>query len=321
MAIWIGTDEAGYGPNLGPLLIAATVWEVPEALGTSSQQFDRILAPFVTRQPTRPDDIERLAIADSKALYKPGGSLAGLERGVFAAASVLGNRPVSCRDAWPTWTGKSLEGLRDPTYSEFEYPLPIAVNADVCDRLAMRLNETLASAGVRLRRMRAAAVFPERFNEQLARFDGKGTVLSHTTLTLVRSLLPPEPQRVLIHCDKHGGRNRYQPLLRTLFPEHFVEVVREGRAVSEYRWGPAEQRVEIRFVAKGESFLPSALASMLAKYLRELAMLAFNNFWRLRIPGLKPTAGYPADAKRFWHDIAEERRSLGLDDGLLWRRK
>ena len=26
----VGTDEAGYGPNLGPLVIAATVWQIDE---------------------------------------------------------------------------------------------------------------------------------------------------------------------------------------------------------------------------------------------------------------------------------------------------
>ncbi len=28
----IGTDEAGYGPNLGPLVISATLWETPDEL-------------------------------------------------------------------------------------------------------------------------------------------------------------------------------------------------------------------------------------------------------------------------------------------------
>ena len=38
---------------------------------------------------------------------------------------------------------------------------------------------------------------------------------------------------------------------------------------------------------------------MASKYLRELAMRAFNDFWCTRVPGLAPTAGYPRDARRF----------------------
>src|SRR3954454_19899522 len=32
MGILIGMDEAGYGPHLGPLVIAATAWQVPDEL-------------------------------------------------------------------------------------------------------------------------------------------------------------------------------------------------------------------------------------------------------------------------------------------------
>ena len=39
-----------------------------------------------------------------------------------------------------------------------------------------------------------------------------------------------------------------------------------------------------------------ALASMAAKYLREVCMLQFNRYWAAQVPGLKPTAGYPTDA-------------------------
>ena len=32
-------------------------------------------------------------------------------------------------------------------------------------------------------------------------------------------------------------------------------------------------------------------------------MMQFNAFWQHHIPELKPTKGYPVDAKRFWDDI------------------
>jgi hypothetical protein len=72
---------------------------------------------------------------------------------------------------------------------------------------------------------------------------------------------------------------------------------------------------------KGESFLPAALASMTAKYVRELSMRAFNEYWCARVKNLRPTAGYPADAKRFRVDIAHEQRRLGIADRLFWREK
>ncbi len=32
MTFLIGTDEAGYGPNYGPLVVSATVWEIDDGL-------------------------------------------------------------------------------------------------------------------------------------------------------------------------------------------------------------------------------------------------------------------------------------------------
>ena len=120
-------------------------------------------------------------------------------------------------------------------------------------------------------------------------------------------------------CDKHGGRNRYGRLLQERFPEYLIEVHEESLAASTYRWGPDERRIEVRFCAGGESFLPVALASMVSKYLRELAMQAFNDFWCRQVPNLRPTAGYPGDALRFKREIAKVQNRLGIDDRVLWR--
>ena len=70
-----------------------------------------------------------------------------------------------------------------------------------------------------------------------------------------------------------------------------------------------------------ESHFPVAMASMICKYLRELAMKLFNRFWQEHLPGLKPTKGYPVDARRFKQDIAEAQTRLGIPDEILWRER
>jgi ribonuclease HII len=77
-------------------------------------------------------------------------------------------------------------------------------------------------------------------------------------------------------------------------------------------------RVTFRPRADADHFAV-ALASMLSKYVRERLMAEFNRFWLERVPGLKPTAGYPADAARFWQAIRPAAAQLGLPDAAVWR--
>jgi len=89
----------------------------------------------------------------------------------------------------------------------------------------------------------------------------------------------------------------------------------EGRELSCYRVGNSE----IRFQMRAESQFPVAVASMVSKYVRELAMVLFNRFWQNHVADLKPTKGYPVDARRFRQEIAEAQQRLDLDDDVLWR--
>jgi ribonuclease HII len=320
MVYVIGTDEAGYGPNYGPLVIAGTVWQLPPARGGEalSETLAHAIAP-------RPGETDRLPLADSKSLYQPAHGIGTLERGLLAALEVCygahDTRWRNGRELWRALAPRSADALdREPWCGHFELPIPRAVLADEVRRTAQVLAERLAEAECQLTTMRATAIFPSRFNDEVERWNGKATALSVNTLELVRSLieqLPPAP--VYVWCDRHGGRAHYQSLLQRMFPETLVEVRSESARVSVYAWGPAARRVEIRFVVGGESLLPAALASMTAKYLRELAMEGFNRFWRSHVPDLRPTAGYPVDARRFRDDIRDAQRQLGIDDRVLWR--
>jgi hypothetical protein len=87
-----------------------------------------------------------------------------------------------------------------------------------------------------------------------------------------------------------------------------VEVLEESPEVSRYivrvvREGQA-RRAGVMFLTESEdAHLPVALASMTAKYARELMMARFNRYFaalaRARGVELKATAGYALDARRW----------------------
>ncbi|MBU4400433.1 MAG: hypothetical protein KKE86_13995, partial [Planctomycetes bacterium] len=53
MGYLVGTDEAGYGPNLGPLVISATAWEVPDGVG--NEDLHERLAGVISPKPEKGD--------------------------------------------------------------------------------------------------------------------------------------------------------------------------------------------------------------------------------------------------------------------------
>ena len=66
-------------------------------------------------------------------------------------------------------------------------------------------------------------------------------------------------------------------------------------------------------------FLPVALASMVAKYVRELLMQRLNRFFRGQMTGLKPTAGYFKDGRRYVTEIKPVIQRLHLASSDLVR--
>ncbi len=319
----IGIDEAGYGPNLGPLTISATVWQAPD--GIESGDFYERLGDVVvsSRHKSSGQSAGCVAIADSKALYQRGTGLRHLERGLWAAWALLDRRPASWSELRRLLAPGSIDEMASiPWYDGYEATVPVDAEPAELERLAAAVRKAFAAAEVRLLTMRTRAVFPRRFNELLEEHRSKGIALSHLTLDLAAEVVQPiGDDPITIVCDKHGGRNRYARLLSEHFPGAVMEIYGESARQSVYRFGPAERRVEVRFERMAESHLPVALASMASKYFRELAMESFNRFWCDRIPGLKPTAGYPQDAKRFKDDIAAKQKELEIEDRILWRNK
>ncbi|MDY0167951.1 MAG: hypothetical protein RBS80_15490 [Thermoguttaceae bacterium] len=321
MAFILGTDEAGFGPNLGPLVVTGTLWEVPDGVG-EDDLYERLADAIVaTLKQAVAHNGRRLVVADSKRLHQPGGGLRNLERGVLAALGLLGVHVDLWSEVWDALVPGSLDTLaRIPWYAEYDEPVPVDAAAEEIAELAAHIPAALAACGVSLRRIASDAVFPARFNELVLLHDSKGAALSHLSLKLASQAIEDlGAGPITIVCDKHGGRNRYARLIEEYFPDWLVENHGEGRERSDYQLGPPHRRVRVCFRARAEACLPVALASMVSKYLRELAMRALNDFWCGKVPGLRPTAGYPVDAARFRSEIVEMQKALFIHDHVLWR--
>ena len=320
MTIVIGTDEAGYGPNLGPLVVAATAWRVAAAV----DEAEAVLAEAVAAA-TSATGTGRLW-SDSKEVYRAGDGMEALERGVAAGLLVSGGSAPGDWAALEAAVGTiSPPGGTSGQWSELAaIVLPVSATAVGCVTAAEAVGGPLAGRGVSLHRVACRCIYPGEFNALLQSGLNKSDILSQATLELaaaLRSEASNEP--ALVWCDRHGGRKRYGGLVARHFDAPLVQPLEEMPARSAYAVpaggrGPAACRVE--FCVGGEARAPVALASMTAKYVRELSMLAFNAFWSMRQPGLAPTAGYPTDAVRWRRDAAAaiERERISADD--LWRR-
>jgi hypothetical protein len=309
VGLCIGVDEVGLGPNLGPLVVVAVAWETP----CDPRDFDfwTDFATAVTRDVTSNE--ERLIVADSKQVFQPGRGLRALERTVLAAWSWRRALPASLTEL----LGGALCGDSiAPWQREHAVILPHENEIDGIAQATQHWQSSAQKCGVQLRGVFARVVEPDEFNSQLARFDNKALVAAAAhQAAILAAWQPTSSEPALIVSDKHGGRNRYAGFLSEVTGGQWIETLVEGPEASHYRCGATE----FRFEPRAERYGQVALASMTAKYLRELCMLRFNRFWQSRIPELRPTQGYPEDAKRFLADIADEVARLRIPREMLWR--
>jgi hypothetical protein len=113
---------------------------------------------------------------------------------------------------------------------------------------------------------------------------------------------------------------RYLDLLRPCFPEARFTVLDETPHCSAYRLEAAGRGMTVRFEVDSEQqHLPTALASIVSKYCREMLMARFQAWFLRRLPDIKPTAGYAQDGKRFIEQIEPMLPKLGITREQLVR--
>jgi hypothetical protein len=309
----VGIDEAGYGPNLGPLVQAAVALRLPDGDPAGWNT----LRSVVRRAHERAD--RRLLIDDSKKVYTRGG-LEALERGVW---SITGADPHSLHNF--LWSCSEVPAWGEELCAEAWF--------DGADSIPLHIDpgaEWVASEPVRVAIGEQwtgdyRIVPTPRFNRMVDEYGSKGTVLGRGLVELLVSLtgaVPADGEPLVFACDKQGGRNFYASILQEAFPEGWVVAERESAEESRYRVESLPREVSITFRPRADGDSVSvALASMLCKYLREVCMRQFNRFWAEHVPGIQPTAGYPVDAKRFYAEIRPAMEKLGLTADQVWRKR
>ena len=331
---WVGIDEAGYGPNLGPLVMTAVIAESSGPPGANSGLEEtpvpdlwQVLASSVDRAGGDPG---RFWVDDSKAILRSGRGRARLEATCLALLHAVGcefpRDPESLLLAVGAGSnGESeLERWRDPDPSGQRVGWPDAsLLAGLVERLSCRPLEP-ADRSWRIAGVRSVVLGPERFNERLSRLDSKARV----HFTAFRELLQlawemaGDGRLTAVSSDKHGGRHYYLEPLVEAFPDLWTSRGPEGPDLSRYALRAPGRALNLSLTprADGSDGLV-ALASIVSKTIREVWMDVFNNYWTSRVAGLRPTAGYPVDAARFRRSIEPLAREQELDPDFWWRRK
>ena len=340
----VGIDEAGYGPLLGPLVVARSTFRVRDwEPSKPAPDLWKLLKPACCRKPS--DKARRIPFDDSKKLKRPndsGDPLTHLLRGVLAmlALGENGRRPVNDLEFLEA-VGVMVEP--QPWYEGEAIPLPgfetetrgAGVGID-----ANALASAMQEAGIELLDVRVIAIGERTFNHIIKREGSKAATTGMAIGEHVRHVwdrwgAEPVEGGPRIVCDRQGGRADYTGPIREWLPDaaaavdggtgHF-HVIEQTDNRSRYRCSApcsrtgATRQATLSFEVDSEStHLPIALASMAAKLTRELLMARFNRYWAARAAAagveLKPTAGYYHDARRWLNDArplvsSEERQIL-----------
>ena len=331
----IATDEAGYGPKLGPLVICATAWKLPNGAAESdsasffaamSEQRDVGGIPVVvndSKQVFKPKSASKSAASSDQATPD---NLVGLHRTVSIANRLREQSAGKIAGDFSTWVrsvaGQDTEAILQTPWLNKQPTIEFDLGDEIDEVVDHWSQSNLELHGVSMRIIPAA-----KFNAMCASGMNKADVLSESTLGLVRELIDAESsdsETVRVFCDRHGGRRYYAGVIQHVFENSAVQVIDETKIESAYRIASGDLDTTIRFTVKGDAFTPVAMSSLYAKYVRERMMQTFNQYFAERHrgePPLKETAGYPVDADRFLRDVRSIVEAENIAESDLIRQR
>lgn len=309
MTLLMGIDEAGYGPNLGPFVMSSALFSVPN---DNTSDLWKALQTSVRKASQKTDG--RLVVDDSKLVYSPVTGIGVLEKNIWPFIQLKAHKANTLSELWQALCLTPSHAVQHEPYLQWDKVLPQGTVSVSSQAL---LQGNLNQSGIRLEQLQSCIIMPRQFNQLTQEYDSKAAV----PLTCIKELVArlPTDERVEITIDRLGGRQHYLQQVKQWFPDSSVSVISETTRCSRYQ---IDDRISIQFLVQADQQSFSvALASMLSKYWRELIMSQFNAWFSSQLPGLKPTAGYPVDASRFWNDIEPLRKSHRFVVNDWWRER
>ena len=287
------------------------------------------------------------SVADSKKIYKGSGDFAHLE--TLALSLYLAAR--SEQDGTFSWRRNELfsedeqRQLAELAWYREQYSLPLAGDRLRIDRQAKTLASVLRQQGGCLH-LSGRLITERQFNRSIERLSNKSLLLREQVGSLIKEFiagwLPTPELKAYCTVDRLGGLRYYRPWLTELlgvraetelFSRMPLELAepRAATALGEWCWqgqrecpdaseyllrGRENRNLALGFWVQGDRRnILCAIASIWAKYRRELLMQQFNQYWQHRFAGIPKTSGYHHDANSFLAFLARQARQGGLPEG------
>ena len=312
-----GIDEAGLGPKLGPLVVSSAAFEVDDSSNPDTLSLWDIFSETTTRKKSRTDP--RMLITDSKIAYT--------SRGLPALQNVVLNFSYALKNEKPATSIYELIsrlGTNDQIVQLAQSPWFKEALTDTSppegQKFAPTTTFNLQNENAGIKYLHCRILSARMLNNLFAEGLNKSEVLLLQTGRHIHHIVKTySNEQIRITVDKQGGKTYYAPYLTDILGGEWIETIREGRDSSLYR---IRKNIYIEFLPKADqNKFTVALASITAKFFREILMNEFNRYFTSRIPSLKPTAGYPEDAKRFFAEITDTLHRDNIESHDIWRQR
>ena len=208
-----------------------------------------------------------------------------------------------------------------PWYDNQIINLPAAADSAELATCVNALRADTQRKGIRFLGASSQVLLAGSYNKLVDKTRNKASALSSLSAVFLSELVDRYSNKSLVvYVDKQGGRTRYRSFLQQCFGDWDLRIVAENEDGSIYEMNKEQLSWQVHFETKAESkHLPVALASIYSKYVRELFMELLNRYWAKQVPGLRATAGYYVDGKRFLADIGPTCKKLGTPMDKLIR--